>query len=64
MFEEGLDQHQRFQTKLQMANDLEDHLKTKIDLVDLKSADLFLIHQIMRNKVLLYERDTYGSVCL
>ena len=48
LFEEGLDQHQRFQAKLQMVNDLEDHLKTKIDLVDLRSADLFFIHQIMR----------------
>ena len=62
LFEEGLDLYQRFQAKLQMANDLEDHLKTKIDLVDLRSADLFFIHQIMRNKMLLYERDTYGRV--
>ena len=62
LFEEGPDLHQRFQAKLQMTNDLEDHLKTKIDLVDLRSADLVFIHQIMRNKMLLYERDTYGRV--
>ncbi len=62
LFEERLDQNQRFQTKLQITNDLEDCLKRKIDLVDLRSADLFFIHQIMRNKVLLFERDTYGRV--
>lgn len=56
LFNEGLDLHQRFQLKLQMTNDLEDLLKSKVDLVDLRSADLYFIHQIMLHKVLLHEQ--------
>lgn len=56
LFREGLDPYRRFQLKLQGANDLEDLLESKVDLVDLRSADLYFIHQIMLNKVLLYEQ--------
>ena len=42
--------------KLQITNDLIDLLKHKVDVVDLRSADLYIIHQIMLHKVLLYEQ--------
>lgn len=56
LFKEGLEPYRRFQMKLQITNDLIDLLKHKVDVVDLRSADLCFIHQIMLHKVLLYER--------
>ncbi|HEX7714494.1 MAG TPA: nucleotidyltransferase domain-containing protein [Bacillota bacterium] len=57
LFDPKLDVFQRFDNKLQIANDLEESLNVKIDLVDLESADLFFIHQIMLDKLLIYEKD-------
>jgi len=62
LFKEGLDPHRRFQIKLEITNDLEDLLGSKVDLVDLRSADLFFIHQVMRNKVVLHERDKSSRI--
>lgn len=62
LFHDCIDQYQRFQAKLQIANDLEEHVKKKIDIVDLRSADLFFNHQIMKNKILLYDSDTSARV--
>jgi uncharacterized protein len=62
LFAEEVDQYRRFQAKLQIANDLEEQLKTRIDIVDLRSADLFFIHQVMKHKILLFERDAYSRV--
>lgn len=62
LFKEGLDPLRRFQMKLQITNDLEELLDTKVDLVDLRSADLFFIHQVMRHKVLLLEQDTSSRI--
>lgn len=62
LFSEGMDNYQRFEAKLQIANELEDHIKAKTDIVDLRSAALFFIHQVMKNKILLFDRDTYGRV--
>jgi len=42
---------------MQIADDLEEQLKQKIDVVDLLSADYFFIHQVMKNKKLLVDRD-------
>jgi len=56
LFKEGFETYRRFQMKLQMTNDLEDLLESKVDLVDLRSADLYFIHQIMLHKMLLYEQ--------
>ncbi|MFZ5689472.1 MAG: type VII toxin-antitoxin system MntA family adenylyltransferase antitoxin [Bacillota bacterium] len=58
LFKEGMDQFFRFQEKMQIANELETQLKQKIDVVDLRSADYFFIHQVMKNKKLLVDRDT------
>lgn len=57
LFDAEPDPFQRFDTKLQIANDLENLLKTEIDVVDLRSADSFFIHQVMLDKVLIYEKD-------
>lgn len=57
LFEVGLSPSDRFEQKLEIASELEDILHHKIDIVDLESADLFLIHQVMIHKVLLLERD-------
>lgn len=62
LFKKGADQYRRFQTKLQVANDLEDLTGLKIDVVDLGSADLLFIHQVMKNKMLLFERNTHDRV--
>lgn len=62
LFKEGTDHYQRFQTKLQITNELEDHMKHKIDIVDLRSADIFFIHQVMKNKILLFDRHTFERV--
>ncbi|MDP3488338.1 MAG: nucleotidyltransferase domain-containing protein [Bacillota bacterium] len=62
LFKEGLDPLRRFQIKLQITNELEELLETKVDLVDLRSADLFFIHQVMRHKVLLVEQDKSSRV--
>lgn len=40
-----------------MANDLEDILKMKVDIVDLENADLYFIHQVMLNKEIVLDRD-------
>lgn len=58
LFVEGMDQHLRFQEKMQIAEDLEEQLKRKIDVVDLRIADYFFIHQVMKNKKLLVDRET------
>lgn len=62
LFKEGMGQFQRFEAKLKVANELEAEIKKKIDIVDLRSADLFFIHQVMRNKKLILDRDTPGRV--
>lgn len=62
LFKEETEPYERFEAKLQIANELEEDVKTKIDIVDLRSADLFFIHQVMKNKKILFERDTYGRV--
>jgi predicted nucleotidyltransferase len=52
----------RFQAKLQIANDLETEVKADLDVVDLRSADLFFVHQVMKNKLLLFEREVNDRV--
>ncbi len=62
LFKESIDPYRRFQAKLQIANDLENDVNAKLDIVDLRSADLYFIHQVMKNKMLLFERDVHGRV--
>ncbi len=58
LFVEGLSLYYRFDRKLELANDLEDLLKTKVDIVDLENADLYFIHQVMLNKEIILDKDT------
>ncbi len=53
---------ERFDRKLAIANDLEELLHTKVDVVDLDSADPFFIHQVMIYKELIYEKDIHRRV--
>jgi len=52
----------RFQKKLRVTADLEDLLACPVDVVDIRSADLPFFHQVMLNKVLVYERDRTSRV--
>jgi len=57
LFVKGLSLLYRFERKLEIANDLEDLLKMKVDIVDLESADLFFVHQVMLNKEIVLDKD-------
>lgn len=57
LFVQGLSLLHRFERKLEIANDLEDVLKRKVDIVDLDNADLYFIHQVMLNKEIVFDRD-------
>lgn len=57
LFCDGIDAHKRFEYKLDLADELEELLCKKIDIVDLESADLFFVHQILLDKVLVFERN-------
>lgn len=57
LFIRGLSLLYRFERKLELANDLEDILKTKVDIVDLENADLYFIHQVMLTKEIVLDRD-------
>ena len=57
LFAAGLSSSERFQRRLEMLDELTGILKAKVDLVDLESAPLRLIRQIMLGKVLLIDKD-------
>lgn len=57
LFVPGLSLFQRFERRLELANDLADRLKKKVDLVDLAEADLFFIHQVMLHKEIVLDKD-------
>jgi len=57
LFNKGLSLYYRFERKLELANDLEDILMTKVDIVDLENADLYFIHQVMLNKEIILDKD-------
>jgi len=57
LFVQGLSLLHRFERKLELANDLEEILRTKVDIVDLENADLYFIHQVMLNKEIVLDRD-------
>ena len=62
LFTKGIPLLQRFERKLEIANDLEDLFEKKIDVVDLENADLYFIHQIMQNKKLIIDNDIHRRV--
>ena len=62
LFREDMDAFYRFDQKLQLTNELEELVQLKIDLVDLRSADDYFIHQVMKNKLLLIDKNTSARV--
>ncbi len=62
LFREGLDTFHRFELKLHLTNELEELVQAPVDLADLRSADDYFIHQIMKNKVLLLDKNTSARV--
>lgn len=62
LFANNITAMERFEHKLAIANDLERLLETKIDVVDMESADLFLLRQIMLHKKLLIDKNTERRV--
>lgn len=67
LFYPQLDKVQRFSAKLGIVNDLEEIFnkrghKIRFDVVDIKSADLFFIHQIMKNKRIIVDKDPHYRV--
>ncbi len=62
LFREDMDAFYRFDQKLQLTNELEELVQLKVDLVDLRSADDYFIHQVMKNKLLLIEKNTSARV--
>lgn len=55
LFKKGLDDHRRFQERLQIAIDLEVLTRRDVDIVDLAGSDLYFIHQVMKNRLLVFE---------
>ncbi len=62
LFADGMPLFQRFNRKLEIANDLEDTLLAKVDIVDLDNADLYFVRQVMLNKEMILDRDTHRRV--
>ncbi len=62
LFAAGLSSFERFELKLEIKSDLEDLLGREVDIVDMESADLFFLHQLMLNKELLADYDQHRRV--
>jgi predicted nucleotidyltransferase len=62
LFHDDIDSFERFQHKLDFANDLEELLELPVDIVDLRAADLFFIHQVMLNKKLVVDKNIHRRV--
>ena len=56
LFHPTQDKIQCFKAKLAITNDLEEIIEKKIDIVDIGRADLFFVHQIMKNKLLIVDK--------
>lgn len=62
LFSENIDPYRRFQRKLQITNDLEAIILDIVDVVDLRSADRYFVHQVMKNRMLFFESDLQERV--
>jgi len=62
VFCDGIDSIRRFNLKLDMSGELEEIFGSKVDIVDLESADLYFVHQILLNKILIHEKDVHKRV--
>ncbi len=57
LYKPGHNSIERFEKNLAYAVDLEASLKIPIDLIDLKNADPFLLHQIFSTKFIVLDKD-------
>ena len=57
LFDATLSLEERFNKRTEFAIKLEEKLGRKTDIIDLQSVDLFFIHQVMLNKVLILDKD-------
>jgi predicted nucleotidyltransferase len=62
LFHPTQDKIQCFKAKLAITNDLEEIIEKKIDIVDIGRADLFFVHQIMKSKLLIVDKDVHYRV--
>lgn len=62
LFIPGFNPFERFNKRLEIINDLDSILETKVDVIDLDSADLFFVHQVMLNKMLIVDKDSKRRV--
>jgi predicted nucleotidyltransferase len=62
LFSEDMDIIERFGLKLEIACELEDLLGTKVDIVDLNSAVPYFIHQVLLNKLVIFEANIHRRV--
>lgn len=62
LFHPTLDKVKSFKARLAIANELEETIGKKIDIVDIGNADPFFIHQIMKNKLLIMDKDLHYRV--
>jgi len=64
MFTEGLKDkdYDRFMCRLEIENDLEALLKKKVNILDLNTADLPFIHQILMEGKILFEKNVENRV--
>ena len=62
LFSEGMDMVERFDEKLRIASELESIFHTKVDVIDLESADLFFVHKIMEEKILIVDMEVNRRV--
>ena len=67
LFYPYLDKEERFSAKLGMAVELAEMAgtqgyKIQFDILDLNSANLFFIHQLMKNKQLIIDKDPHYRV--
>jgi len=57
LFKPGLNSIERFEKNLAHAVDLEEIFNIPIDVIDLRSADPFFLHQIFLTKIIVLDKD-------
>lgn len=57
LFAENMNVLERFERKLQIANQLEKMMQIKVDVVDLESVDAYFAHQILIHKHILKDKN-------
>jgi len=58
----GLNKVERFEKNLSYSLELENILQTSVDIVDLENANPFFLHKIMREKLLVLDKNTAWRV--